>query len=294
MTYPLPISLLTLRTRATLAAGLIAIGWASPALQAQQPGAQPDTAHTSHSQTQAPFFTEKDALLAIGFAAATAVMFPLDRQVARELRDSSAQANQFFRHAATGFELIASPGAFYIGGGLYIAGRLGKWDRVADLGWHGTEAVLFAEGITYFIKGAVGRGRPFLSNGEDPSDYHPGKGFTAADWTSFPSGHTTTAFAAAAAVTNETTRWWPHSTYIIGPIMYAGATMVGLSRMYHSKHWASDVALGAAIGTFSGRKVVQYVHGHPHNFIDRVMLRTSVAPDGHGGAMLAVSLPEPW
>src|SRR5262245_62458118 len=55
--------------------------------------------------------------------------------------------------------------------------------------------------------------------------------------------------------------------------MYTGAMAVGLSRMYHSKHWGSDVVLGAAIGTFSGRKVVQYVHGHPGNVIDRVMLR---------------------
>lgn len=282
------------RARATLFSGLTAIALVTGPLQAQQTGSQPDTAHASHAQHQAPFFTGKDGLLAIGFAATTALMFPLDRQIARNLRDSSAQANQLFRHAATGFELIASPGAYIIGGSLYVVGRIGKWDRLADLGWHGTESVLFAEGVTFILKGTVGRGRPFLSNGEDPSDYHPGKGFTSGDWTSFPSGHTTTAFAAAAAVTNETTRWWPKSTYIIGPIMYVGATAVGLSRMYHSRHWASDVALGAAIGTFSGRKVVQYAHGHPGNKLDRLMLRTSVAPDGHGGAVVAVSLPDPW
>jgi membrane-associated phospholipid phosphatase len=69
--------------------------------------------------------------------------------------------------------------------------------------------------------------------------------------------------------------------------MYGGATMVGLSRMYHNKHWASDVVLGAAIGTFSGLKVVQYTHNHPKNRLDRIMLRTAVAPDGRGGMVLA-------
>jgi hypothetical protein len=75
--------------------------------------------------------------------------------------------------------------------------------------------------------------------------------------------------------------------------MYAGATAVGLSRMYHNKHWASDVVMGAAIGTFSGRKVVQYAHGHPHNFIDQLILRTSVVPDGQGGRLVMVSIPAP-
>jgi len=157
----------------------------------------------------------------------------------------------------------------------------------------GTEAVLFAQGVTTVLKGAVGRGRPFLSDGTDPGDYHPGKGFSQADYTSFPSGHTSTAFAAAAAVTNETTRWWPRSVWIVGPLMYGGATAVGLSRMYHNRHWGSDVLLGAAIGTFSGRKVVQYAHGHPNNRLDRIMLSTRVVPDGRGGVAIGSSFQIP-
>ena len=47
--------------------------------------------------------------------------------------------------------------------------------------------------------------------------------------------------------------------------MYGGATLVGLSRMYNNAHWASDVTLGAAIGTFSGIKVVRFNHSHAHD-----------------------------
>src|SRR5678815_3703862 len=166
-------------------------------------------------------------------------------------------------------------------------------DRVADLGLHGTEAVMFAQSVTYVLKGTVGRSRPFMTNGKDPDDFHLGKGFSSGDWTSFPSGHTSTAFAAAAAVTNETTRWWPRSTWIVGPLMYGGATAVGLSRMYHNRHWGSDVLLGAAIGTFSGRKMVQYAHGHPGNKLDHFMLSTTVIPDGRGGVMISTSIPIP-
>src|SRR5215213_2844889 len=244
---------------------------------------------TTHSEKQAPFFTKKDVVLAGLFAGATVLALPVDKHAAQELRNPSAQANDFLRHTSTGVEYIASPGAYVIGGTLLAIGKVGRFERVADLGWHGTTAVLFSQGITSILKGVVGRGRPFLSNGEDPDDFHPGRGFGTGDWTSFPSGHTATAFAAAAAVTNETTRWWPKSTWIVGPLMYGGATAVGLSRMYHSRHWASDVALGAAIGTFSGRKWVQYAHGHPNNRLDRLILSTAVIPNGRGGALVSVS-----
>jgi membrane-associated phospholipid phosphatase len=252
-----------------------------------------DPRDTTHAQKQAPFFTLKDAVLAGGFVGATVLMFPLDKRAAHALLDSTTQANRFLKHTTTDVEVITSPGAYLIGGALYVVGRLGKWDRVADLGWHGTEAILFSQGVTTLLKGAVGRGRPFLSNGTDPGDYHPGKGFAGGGWSSFPSGHTSTAFAAAAAVTNETSRWWPRSVWIVGPLMYGGATAVGLSRMYHNRHWGSDVLLGAAIGTFSGRKMVQYAHGHPDNRLDRIMMSTRIVPDGRGGVAVGTSIPFP-
>jgi membrane-associated phospholipid phosphatase len=82
----------------------------------------------------------------------------------------------------------------------------------------------------------VGRSRPYNTGGKDPDVFKLGKGFSSGDYASFPSGHTSTAFAVPGAVTNETTRWWPKSAWIIGRLMYGGATTVGLSRMYHSKH----------------------------------------------------------
>lgn len=90
--------------------------------------------------------------------------------------------------------------------------------------------------------------------------------------------------------TSEVHRMWPRYTWYAAPVMYGGATLVGLSRMYHNQLWASDVALGAAVGTFRGLKVVRYSHAHPDNFIDRAILKTSIAPDGHGGAVVAWSL----
>jgi hypothetical protein len=60
--------------------------------------------------------------------------------------------------------------------------------------------------------------------------------------------------------------------------------------MYNNAHWASDVAVGAAVGTFAGIKIVRYNHGHPTNFIDRFFLGAMVKPAPSGGAELGVSL----
>jgi membrane-associated phospholipid phosphatase len=248
-----------------------------------------DTAHAERRQT---LFTYRDAILAGGFAGITVAMFPLDKNIARQIRQDST-FNGFTQNSAVGFETISSPGAYVIGGSLYLIGRFARKPNLEDFGWHGTEAVLVANLVTGFLKGTLGRARPFVSNDTNPRDFSFGGGFRTTDRQSFPSGHTTTAFAAAAAVTSEIRRLHPKALPYVATVMYGGATLVGLSRMYHNKHWASDVALGAAIGTFSGLKVVRYSHTHPDNKIDRVMLHAFVAPDGHGGGYLGFALPAP-
>ena len=247
---------------------------------------------TAHHERRRTLFTYRDAILAGGFAGLTVAMFPLDERFARQIRQDST-FNRLAQNGAVGFETIAAPGAYFIGGGLYLYGRLAKKPDVADFGWHGTEAVILANGVTGFLKGVLGRSRPFVSNATDPRDFRFAGGFRTTERQSFPSGHTTTAFAAAAAVTSEIRRLRPRALPYVATVMYGGATLVGLSRMYHDKHWASDVALGAAIGTFSGLKVVRYSHTHPDNPVDRVILRAMVVPDGRGGGYLGFTLPAP-
>jgi membrane-associated phospholipid phosphatase len=264
-------------------------------LAAQKGGDKPtvvprDTAHASRHQT---LFTYRDAALAAGFVGLTFAMFPADQHIAGQLQDEDLQTLKSVDRAATYVEWITSPGAFLIGGGLYAYGRIAHRVDIADVGWHGTEAVLIASGVTGLLKGVLGRARPFVTADTNARDFKFGKGFSNSDRQSFPSGHTTTAFAAASSVTSEVQRLWPKYTWVAAPVLYGGATLVGVSRMYHNKHWASDVVLGAAVGTFGGLKTVRYSHAHPDNKLDKFILHATIAPDGQGGGYLGFTLPAP-
>jgi membrane-associated phospholipid phosphatase len=245
---------------------------------------RPDTA----AQRSPRLFVRRDLYVAGAFVAGTVAMVPLDRKLADALQDSSVQANGLLKSGATGARLIGSPGALIISGGMFAAGRVLKAPRLADMGLHTFESVVMAEGITRALKGVAGRERPYASP-NDAVDYRLGGGFGDADRRSMPSGHTTAAFAAAAAGTSEVGHWWPRRRTLAAVTLYSLATLTGVSRMYNNKHWASDVVVGAGIGAFSGWKVVGYTHAHPDNRVDRWLLRTRVAPAAGGGMSFAWS-----
>jgi membrane-associated phospholipid phosphatase len=230
-------------------------------------------------------FTWRDGVLAAGFAGLTVAMFPADRALARRVRDSAFQNSPLLKPASRAIAYVAAPGSIIIGVSLYTVGRVTRLREVQDLGLHGTEAIIFSGALTGVLKGLAGRARPFVSLDTNPSDFRLGRGITRGAYQSFPSGHTTLAFAAASVVTSESQRWWSHGIWIVAPLMYGGATLVGISRMFNDAHWASDVVLGAGVGTFSGIKVVRYTHGHSKNLIDRWLLSAEVVPlpDGTAG-----------
>ncbi len=65
--------------------------------------------------------------------------------------------------------------------------------------------------------------------------------------TSFPSGHTAQAFAAATFMAKE----YGHKSIWYSVGAYTVATGVGAMRMMNNRHWVSDVLVGAGIGIFS-------------------------------------------
>ena len=229
-----------------------------------------------------PLFTAYDLVALASFTALTIAITPADQELANRTQDSLLQKNTWVRRSAAVVREVATPGSIIIGSTLYIVGRTGGNERMAELGLHGLEALAVGGAVTYLIKGTVGRARPYMDVNQ-PRNFGLGRGFASEDYRSFPSGHTVMAFAAAAAVTGTTDRWWPNTTWYIGPAMYGGAALAGISRMYNNKHWASDVVVGAAIGTFAGLKVIRYnTETKPDNWVNRTFLSMSMPLDERG------------
>lgn len=256
-----------IRTRCVL---LLCFGLGSPAaLRAQSV----DTAHVVEH-----LFVRSDLYIMGMFAGATIAMFPLDRHLASQIRDEDLIANKNLQRISKDFRFFGGPGPYLIGAGMYAVGRATRVRRAAELGLHGTEAVVVGQVVSGVLKVILGRARPYTSADTNPRNFGFFRGRRSGDFQSFPSGHSTSAFAAAAAVSSETSAWWPQTKWIFGPILYSGAAMVGLSRMYDDKHWASDVIMGAAVGTFAGLKTVRFNHTHQGNRLDRWLLGTAKDP----------------
>ncbi len=221
---------------------------------------------------KSPLLVGKDALLLGAFTLGTLAVAPVDIAVAKRLQDPGTQANRFLRTAATDLRVLAEPGSILTGVGLYAIGRANGQRRLQALGLHSVESILIADVLGGTIKLVAGRARPYVDI-DNPADFQLFRGFSGHAYQSFPSGHTINAFAFASTVARETQFWWPHSAWYVGTVIYGGASLMGVSRIYNNQHWASDVMGGAAIGTLIGLKVVKYTHSHPGNPIDRKLIK---------------------
>jgi membrane-associated phospholipid phosphatase len=132
-------------------------------------------------------------------------------------------------------------------GGFYLVGTLTDDENARQVAQDSITASLIASGIiTPAIKLVAGRSRP-----RDEAGVYHFKPFSNGN-SSFPSGHTTEAFAVASVIANHYDETWVTCT------SYSIASLVGFARIYHRAHFASDVVAGAMIGTLVGKSVVAH------------------------------------
>ncbi len=99
--------------------------------------------------------------------------------------------------------------------------------------------------VVTIVKRLIGRVRPSALG---PFAYVP---FSwRPDYASMPSGHATTAFAAAVALG----ALWPRAR----PVLWCYAAVIALSRVVISAHYPSDVIAGACVGGFGALIVRNY------------------------------------
>ncbi len=120
-----------------------------------------------------------------------------------------------------------------------LAGELSGNKELAHLAWRVGSSAALASGVTTILKYTVGRTRPTQG---DSDDFQPFGGGT-----SFPSGHTTLAFAVATAIADESRNGW------VDAAVYGAAALTAYARVNNDRHWASDVLAGALVGHLSAR-----------------------------------------
>ncbi len=205
-------------------------------------------------RTAPPFV--RASLLAVGVSAAVSLADgPLMRQVAKLRADDGSAPRAAILCASLGGMVPLS-----VGGLLWAGGALSGNDVVKHVGLESTQAVLLSGALTIGIKGLIGRSRPNASP-DDPDQYYPGRGFFDARRSSFPSGHTSAAFALATVLSRELSGRYPSKRWLIRSALYGAAGSVGLARMYQNAHWPSDVVTGAALGTLSGMQALSWHAG---------------------------------
>ena len=159
--------------------------------------------------------------------AGSLAVHPKDDEIANQVTDP----DPFFKAGD-----VLGEGTTHAAAGLavYVTGRVMRNTTVGSLGSDILRAQLVSGIITDGIKVATNRTRP------DGGKY------------SFPSGHTSTAFATASVLQS-------HFGWKAGVPSYALATYVASSRMAHNRHYLSDVVFGAGIGIAAGRATTFHV-----------------------------------
>lgn len=174
-------------------------------------------------------------------------------------------------------------------GVLTAWGFLFKKEKLKTTTLLATQAYITGGAVGTVVKFFTGRQRPYSANPDSvtvtpkfggPLYKSPRDATGKKIYSSFPSGHTTVAFAAATVFAMEY-----RDKPLIPILSYSAATLIGVSRITENKHWITDVVAGAALGFLSGRQVVNNYHRYAKLKAPRQPKNTvtfSIRPDDFG------------
>jgi len=191
----------------------------------------------------APFrLQRRDAKWAIPAGIGFMALVTTDRITGDEIAESNGQvkASHIVSHVGSVYGLGSVAGAFY------LIGRARNNDRARETGLLSAQALINSLIVESALKGITQRARPMT--GVERSEFFDGGN-------SFPSGHSTQAWAVAAVVASEY-----KDRRAVQILAYGAATAVSVARFTGQKHYLSDVVVGSALGYTIGKYVYSTHH----------------------------------
>jgi len=153
--------------------------------------------------------------------------------------------------------------------GLFAATLLTDDTRLQDAAFTSLQSILYAGTAVYSLKYTFGRFRPETGAGVREFDMFSGN-------TSFPSGHTATAFALVT----------PWVMYYPGPVTYGLMALpigTAVARIAKDRHWPTDVLAGAAIGYMTAQFLSnRHLNAQKRDERPRIEVTPAVAPGAVG------------
>lgn len=136
-----------------------------------------------------------------------------------------------------------------VAAGVFVLSLATNNDRLQDAAFTSLQSLVYAGMMTRSLKLVAGRLRPEADYGA--YQFEP---FTGAN-ASFPSGHTTAAFAVV-------TPWVLYYPNVATYSLFVLASGTAVARIARDKHWPTDVLAGAAIGFFTARYLTHRHQDH--------------------------------
>jgi membrane-associated phospholipid phosphatase len=170
----------------------------------------------------------------------TVALFATDERTTEAMGNSRKQLNfsRIVSYAGSGY------GAGSVAVTFYLFGRGFDNRRARETGILGAEALIDSAIVVTTIKQITQRRRPTAAKGR--SAFFDG---------SFPSGHTTEAWALATVIAHEY-----HDRRLVQVAAYGIAGVVSAARFTGHNHYLSDVLVGSALGYGIGRYVYRAHH----------------------------------
>jgi membrane-associated phospholipid phosphatase len=168
--------------------------------------------------------------------------FFLDKTVKEFSQRSQSGFNDYLFNIDNiyGDKIITSASLLGFYGISYLSGN----EKMLSLSERAILSTVVTTVVVSGIKELVGRSRPYRDKGN--FDFKP---FSFKDRNrSFPSGHAAVTFAISTVFAEE------YDNLLWKTFWYGSAATVAGARIYHNKHWLSDVIIGGAMGYYVAMK----------------------------------------